>query len=106
MMPKCPIIYAADWEIKFAFNYAMLCEIENILHKVALTDRYILSTGIIVRHANIVISGLYANEGVQHWGCYIFRSSQLHSLLSRLYNNSYSDRLYQLTKKSYIPCRF
>lgn len=106
MMPKYPIIYAADWEIKFVFNYAMLCEIENILHEVALTDCYIHPPGIIIRHANIVIFLLFANEGVQHWGCYIFRSSQLHSLLSRLYNNSYLDRLYQLTKKSYIPCRF
>lgn len=61
MMPKYPTIYAADWEIKFVFNYAMLCRIENILHKVALTDCEIDSAGIIVHRANVVIFVLYGN---------------------------------------------
>lgn len=66
MMPKHPTIYAADWEIKFVFNYAVLCGIGKILLKVTLTDCYILSAGITVYHANIVIFVLYGNEGVQH----------------------------------------
>lgn len=105
-MPKYPTIYAADWENKFVFNYAMLCGVENVLHKVTLTDCYILSAGIIVHHANIVIFVLYENEGVQHWGCYIFRRSQLHSLLSWLCNTSHLDRLYQIAKNHIYPAEF
>lgn len=66
MMPKESTIYAADWELIFVFNYAMLHGIENILHIMALTDCYILSAGVIIHQANIVISVLYGNEGVQH----------------------------------------
>lgn len=76
-MPKESTIHAADWEIIFVFNSAILRGIENILHKMALTDCYKLSAGVIIHQANIVISVLYGNEGVQHWRCYIFRGSQL-----------------------------
>lgn len=105
-MPKESTIYAADWEIIFVFNYAVLCGIENILHKMALTDCYRLSAGVIIHQANIVISVLYKNEGVQHWRCYIFRGSQLCSLLYWSCNTSHSDRLYKLAKNHIHPAEF
>lgn len=61
MMPKESTIYAANWEILFVFNYAILCGIENILHKMALTDCCIVCAGVIIQQANIVISVLYGN---------------------------------------------
>lgn len=88
-----PTIYAADWESISVFNYAILRGIENTLHKMALTDCYIRSAGVTIHQANMFISVLYGNEGVQHWGCEIFRGSQLCNLLYWSCNTSHSDRL-------------
>lgn len=50
----------------------MQCRVEKLSQ---FDCYYIISTGIIVQHANIIIFVLYGNEGDQHWGCYIFRGS-------------------------------